>query len=441
MRVQTTGGDEGVVVRWAVCSRVCLFVLSALSRAVVPAYDTSASISVDRAPGDSVTDAAVKSLFGGLGNWDAVYFLRVAEAGGYEFEQEHAFFPLLPAAIRFLSRALVQVPAGMLGISISTPSASLLAGVVITNVCFVLAAVALYRLTSKVVGKAVGLRAALLFTVNPSSIFFSAVYTESPFALCSFLGMNLALECLPTRGQERRRGKGVRICAVLSFICAGALRSNGLVLAGFFLYEALVRVVNRGRVGAICTAVGSALIVGLPFLAFSHYAAAFYCGGARGQVIGRPWCGKYLPGIYGFVQREYWNVGFLRYYELKQLPNFLLAAPAVAVAGAAARCGLRTACARKGSFVLAVLGMSDGPAPRVLDTRAVFLWHCTALAVVGVLAMHVQVCTRFLFAASPVMYWTVAAAKGSWLRRIVVVYFVGYFVVGAILFSTFYPWT
>jgi GPI mannosyltransferase 2 len=31
-------------------------------------------------------------------HWDAVYFLRVAQVG-YEFEMEHAFFPLLPILI------------------------------------------------------------------------------------------------------------------------------------------------------------------------------------------------------------------------------------------------------------------------------------------------------------------------------------------------------
>ena len=38
----------------------------------------------------------------------------------------------------------------------------------------------------------------------------------------------------------------------------------------------------------------------------------------------------------GALERTYWNVGLFRYYELKQIPNFGLAAPALVLAGGAA---------------------------------------------------------------------------------------------------------
>lgn len=43
------------------------------------------------------------------------------------------------------------------------------------------------------------------------------------------------------------------------------------------------------------------------------------------------WCSTSRNGhrfsLYGYVQKKHWNVGFLNYYELKQVPNFVLASP------------------------------------------------------------------------------------------------------------------
>jgi phosphatidylinositol glycan class V len=39
------------------------------------------------------------------------------------------------------------------------------------------------------------------------------------------------------------------------------------------------------------------------------------------------WCTNVPPFIYTHVQSTYWNVGFLRYWTLQQLPNFIISAP------------------------------------------------------------------------------------------------------------------
>lgn len=59
-----------------------------------------------------------------------------------------------------------------------------------SNAAFVAAAVLLYRLGQKVLSdERAACVAALLFCVNPASVFFSAIYTESLFAMASFAGM------------------------------------------------------------------------------------------------------------------------------------------------------------------------------------------------------------------------------------------------------------
>lgn len=107
------------VTKAAIGARIATLVLAAVSLYIAGLpYDTSsdhalrignairAEIEVpiadaslpDRKPGDAIIDA----LLGCLIRWDAVYFLDVAEAREYRYEQGNAFLPGLP----FLANAV-----------------------------------------------------------------------------------------------------------------------------------------------------------------------------------------------------------------------------------------------------------------------------------------------------------------------------------------------
>jgi Mannosyltransferase (PIG-V) len=160
--------------------------------------------------------------------WDAAWYLRIAGNGpqmGYSQYTENAahnygafaFFPLYPLAVRVaavaLPGALAAVPAG------SMPRARLLvAAIGVANVAFVLALVALYALARVRAGPAAARRAAWLLCLFPTTIFFSAPYSESLFFLWVVLFF-LALE----RGRWLQAG----LCGAL----AAATRSFGVALA------------------------------------------------------------------------------------------------------------------------------------------------------------------------------------------------------------------
>jgi hypothetical protein len=130
------------------------------------------------------------------------------------------------------------------------------------------------------------------------------------------------------------------------------------------------------------------------------------------------------------------NVGFLHYFELKQLPNFLLAAPMLfisvsAIVHYAVADPLRfvTLGFRYGSWSSASLSQKRSSTPdAAIDAEAktgsraammsggkfgsnpLLLCHVylyTFLVLVATFIMHVQVATRFL-ATSPVLYWWLA---------------------------------
>lgn len=193
------------------------------------------------------------------------------------------------------------------------------------------------------------------------------------------------------------------------------------------------------------------------------------------------WCtpsasGAPATSLYQHIQRKHWNVGFLRYYELKQIPNFLLASP-IAFLTYFGLCNyarfwgprLLTRSKGRGGRVVAgggtgggVLGsVANGLArlvrahdqrPRgavgdvgILGVGAMpFMLMWGVLTVMYVLVINVQVVTRLLLASCPPAVWWLAEAWGSWSgrrRQFLVAYMVVFNVVGVAMHVNFLPWT
>jgi phosphatidylinositol glycan class V len=131
---------NATVVATAAASRVTLLLLAVVLDAVVDDYDRSAT-HLPAASCHAAAAAAPEGWCAGVERvavWDSVYVLRIAQCG-YEFEQSHAFFPLLPFLMRALAAALSPS-------SSQPPSRCLLAlsGLLISNGAFVLSAVCFY---------------------------------------------------------------------------------------------------------------------------------------------------------------------------------------------------------------------------------------------------------------------------------------------------------
>ena len=122
------------------------------------------------------------------------------------------------------------------------------------------------------------------------------------------------------------------------------------------------------------------------------------------------WCARSVS--YGHVQAKYWRVGFLAYWQLRQIPNFLLAAPIVALAVRSLLVYARSLSGRADLLELAGLATIDKECDEkeemeeeqndedrispnccfVGNKRLVpFALHLVALLVSGVFFMHVQV--------------------------------------------------
>lgn len=369
--------------------------------------------------GDSFAEVAL----GGLRRWDGVYFLHIAEYG-YTYENCLAFFPLFPFVVRFLANTLLWP----LQLVLSYTYVLQVSAVLVNGYCFILASVMLYRLGRGVLNNdKLAYKSALLFAINPASIFMTAPYSEAMFAYLSFRGL-----------WHFEESKNLR--ASVRFATAAAVRSNGLTTFGFIYYKKLkklilqlceikrteyldwssVRMIVLGVLSIELTLVIIySVIMFLPFIAWQYFAFSLFCskhasskaaipehlatyGKSRNYVLqgSEPsdWCKSSLPFSYSYVQRTHWGVGLFQYYEFKQVPNFLLALPVVLLSLSVAWCYIR-----KNAAYCVTLGLtemmsqskkSDKPAQTygLFGTNMfVYVAHLIFLVTFGIFIMHVQV--------------------------------------------------
>ncbi|XP_053942716.1 GPI mannosyltransferase 2 isoform X1 [Cuculus canorus] len=414
------------VVWFAVRCRALTLLLQALFNLLLPDHAADA-FSPPRLSEPGPWDVLLERLLGGLSRWDAEHFLFIAERG-YLYEHNCAFFPLYPLSLR----AVAEGALWPLRRPLRLRSRLLLSAVLLNSLFSVLAAAALYKLGCVVLRcHRLAFLAALLFSISPANVFMAAAYSESTFAFLGF-GAMWQLE----KGQSWLSG--------LLFSLASGARANGIVNAGFLLYSHSKNFAFQLQVGSgslrkfwkqllstAASAVGMCAGVVLPFALFQYYAYVRFCGPSAGpeQAVPKPlrqlaldkgyrlgathgvkppWCSQQFPVVYSYIQDVYWNVGFLRYFELRQIPNFLLALP-VTILGSWAAWTYSTANPRQ----CLTLGLQRRKSEEEDKPRggfccpAVFVYvvHATVLLVFGFFCMHVQVLTRFLGSSSPVLYW------------------------------------
>ncbi|KAM3172112.1 hypothetical protein ACTXT7_015217 [Hymenolepis weldensis] len=381
--------------------------------------------------------------------------------------------------------------------------------------CHVLGAIQMYRLSKlMLMSEYISVTSALLYAINPASVFFSTLYSESFYSLLLISALVWLAEGSYTQG-----------CFVLSL--TAACRSNGIVNCGFGCFPHFIFLINElsdiykqkmsiffaffkvfeavlYRILIFFSIIGGSL---LPYLFYQYYAGYLYCftepkpsylsfltpeypsqelvdfaeelGVLTPYTVNATVHAVWCPGIpwssYSLLQKHFWNVGAFRYYELKQLPNFLLALPVLILV-------FKTISlfAKRAPRTLLSLGiLADTEKQRLILPH---IYHIIFLSLYGIVNVHIQVLTRMMFSSCPVLYWycasvlldeendvftRVARSKKSkskkrikihglddmhhvvapstyppWSsQRILLYYFYSYVIVGCVMHSNFLPWT
>lgn len=194
------------------------------------------------------------------------------------------------------------------------------------------------------------------------------------------------------------------------------------------------------------------------------------------------------PVVYAYLQAKYWDVGFLRQYQWKQIPNFLLALPIWCISictiysflctiyalwrvehgtnGAVAVIASKKAKRKRNKGTADPAKANGNTSHAKTNTvfelytliierpEAPYIAHLCALLLVGMFYAHVQVSTRLICSASPIIYLGMAqiAERKDWKCALrtpvgevniswVYVYVIVYSVLGTVFHCNYYPWT
>ncbi|EAL89663.1 ER membrane glycoprotein subunit of the GPI transamidase complex-like protein [Aspergillus fumigatus] len=342
-------------------------------------YDTSTSLLLYPTRDLSDVDPLHFPLSLRFVRWDSIYFVHAAEHG-YVFEQEWAFGYGYTRLLALLASVLV-----------------------------------LYRLSVNIFGgdtakqKTLCFLSAALHIISPAGAFLSAPYGEALFSLLNISGLYLYSSSVLDAATNHRLSRDLKLLAAAVLISAAtAVRSNGILGGVLFAYDALLQlpqILSRGLslavVSRLAVIVLGGCVIALGMAVPQYIAFNAFCMTSNAP---RPWCGWTIPSIYRFVQEKYWNVGFLRYWVVPNIPLFLLAMPILALLLRSAFWAWR--------LPSVTSKFSENGANGAL-TKAMWLLPRLAiiqalLAVLAFTSYHVQIINR-LSSGYPLWYWYLAA--------------------------------
>uniref|UniRef100_A0A5S6QSS5 GPI mannosyltransferase 2 n=1 Tax=Trichuris muris TaxID=70415 RepID=A0A5S6QSS5_TRIMR len=460
-------GGPASVVPLLLQSCISAWVFQFLFNHFVPDHNATAFRPPRKESSSCSASRAIDWLFSGYTRWDSQHFLHIA-TNGYTFENNAAFFPLLPGLIRLCNKALGPLVSVL---HVSDYWLSVVSGVLLTNVAFILSGIVLYKFVHFLDGRDQFCRlCVVLHCLSPATVFLHSVYSESLFTLLTYAGLDALF---------RKRQPTV---AALLFSLSVATRSNGVtnILFLFFYYFQDVfgcsisfRSLTYPFICALIrkgvSFISSAAFVLMPFLLYQLFVYWRFClncpaqgldnysvflayGQEKGysllcQLDRLDWCHNLVPLSYGVIQKRYWNVGLFGYYKWRKLPCFLLSLPTL--------CLFCSVLFRK----ISLFGRN------CRRVQSVLVLHSCFLVCYVYTCCNVEISTRLLFSSSPLLYWQAARIIDQNCRELsihndnlmkcilalwkcssfpsllVLSWFLAYAVGGIALHCNFLPWT
>ena len=371
--------------------------------------------------------------------WDAAHLLNIATRG-YTKDMESVFLPLYPTVLWYVSHAFNRYL--LFGDSII--NAVVISALGVNLLLYPLSSVLLWKLMGSwgVSSNLKIIAVTVQISLNPANAFFVSCYSETMFSVLTWLSMYLLSEA-------RISSWATKLEVIVATILASLTRSNGFVNACLGL-NALLRIKGSSPqtvLAALLEVIMIGLSASVPLITIDMINDLRYCNQGFLGLTHSESCAtfssesslhslnlssdvqKYVDrasssqsSYYSYVQKKYWGVDLFASYRWIQIPNIIIAMPAIAIAGY-------------------VLFISRSCRHRFKVEKL----HLALHLFLGVTLAHIQITTRLLMCACPLMYLGIAEILGGnsseALKTITVAYLALYSVAGVGLHVNWYPWT
>jgi phosphatidylinositol glycan class V len=243
-----------------------------------------------------------------------------------------SFFTPLPLLLTLINLRLADLP-----LSTSKILSVTYHGIIVANVSHLISVLVLHRLAfrlplgKKSIQSQFAFVAAALHVISPAGLFLTAPYAESLFSLLNLLGQLLYV----LSWAENESGTHTIIHDIylissgLCFGIAATVRGNGLLSGIIFALDALIwfgisfqrmtnipilnlailppqlqKQIKSFQSRRLPATVVAGLLVGIGFTVPQYIAYREYCN--QGLKDRQPWCSRFPPSIYSWVQNHYW---------------------------------------------------------------------------------------------------------------------------------------
>ena len=433
--------------------------------------------------------------------WDSIHYLNIAR-NDYQLEKQFVFLPGFPFVVKNISTILSL--GAMSFVDQFIVSALFLNCACLVISCYQL--VAILR-SFKFIGNIQdSVFCVTVFCFCPASIFFFTGYTEALFSALSWSGLAIILS-IPQYEYELSKNfweSGFRILkSILGCIClaaASSVRMNGslncVIIISKFLSDPIHlkngRVLYYDELKRIIWSIVFCACSLSPCFWWEAVTTKIICIDAaikrsediiifcknRHSLPTKYSINDFIQyqSMYSKLQQQYWNVGFLKYWRWNQIPNFLLAIPILfisihSISGIRLRSYLNvdqsvdksnsrsiirfsiTALSRSlRNFPFQISASSNKNTAVLIDqigcflesSRAPLQLHLCALLLIGFFWANVQITTRLVCAASPLVYvgFIDILKFGNQTQKCACVLFLVLYNFGGILLHcNFFPWT